>query len=270
MNAPTLIDIGVNLTHKLFQEDLPEVLARARKVGVRQMVLTGATVEGSCQALELAGQHPGSLFCTAGIHPHHATEFRADSLEALRALAADARTVAVGECGLDFYRRFSPREAQEECFRQQLGLAMDLGLPLFLHEREAHESFAAILKDVAADLKAAVVHCFTGSQSALATYLDLGCHIGITGWICDERRGLALRKLAPSIPSDRLMIETDAPYLLPRNLHPHPKTTRNEPCYLAHIGRTVAAIRGMPYEELAAVTTANARRFFGLPDATEN
>lgn len=270
MNAPTLIDIGVNLTHKLFQEDLPEVLARAREAGVRQMILTGATIEGSCQALELAGQHPGSLFCTAGIHPHHATEFRADSLEALRALAADARTVAVGECGLDFYRRFSPREAQEECFRQQLGLAMDLGLPLFLHEREAHESFAAILKDVAADLTAAVVHCFTGSQSALSTYLDLGCFIGITGWICDERRGLALRKLAPSIPLDRLMIETDAPYLLPRNLHPHPQTTRNEPCYLAHIGRTVAAIRGMPYGELAAVTTANARRFFGLPDATEN
>ena len=270
MNAPTLIDIGVNLTHKLFQEDLSEVLARARKVGVRQMVLTGATVEGSCQALELAGQYPGSLFCTAGIHPHHATEFRTDSLEVLRALAADARTVAVGECGLDFYRRFSPREAQEKCFQQQLGLAAELGLPVFLHEREAHESFAAILKDVAADLKAVVVHCFTGNQSALATYLDLGCFIGITGWICDARRGLELRKLAPSIPLERLMIETDAPYLLPRNLNPRPNTTRNEPCHLAHIGRMVAEIRKMPYEELAAATTANARRFFRLPNATTN
>ena len=270
MNAPTLIDIGVNLTHKLFQEDLPEVLARARQVGVRQMVVTGATVEGSCQALALAGQHPGSLFCTAGIHPHHAVTFRSDSLEALRALAGNSQTVAVGECGLDFYRKFSPRGAQEECFRQQLGLATELGLPVFLHEREAHESFAAILKDVAADVKAAAVHCFTGDPSALATYLDLGCFIGITGWICDGRRGLELRKLAPSIPLDRLMIETDAPYLLPRNLPLRPKTTRNEPCHLAHIGRTVATIRGMPYEELAAATTANARRFFGLPNATTN
>lgn len=270
MNAPTLIDIGVNLTHKLFQADLPEVLARARKAGVRQMVLTGATVEGSCQAQELAGQYPGSLFCTAGIHPHYASAFRADSLEALRALAADARTVAVGECGLDFYRNFSPPKTQEECFRRQLGLATELGLPLFLHEREAHDSFAAILKDVAADLNAAVVHCFTGNQSALAKYLDLGCFIGITGWICDERRGLDLRKLAPSIPLDRLMIETDAPYLLPRNLNPRPQTTRNEPCHLAHIGRMVAEIRGMPYEELAAATTANARRFFGLPNTTTN
>ena len=270
MSAPNLIDIGVNLTHKLFREDLPEVLARARKVGVRQMVVTGATVEGSCQALELAGQYPGSLFCTAGIHPHHATEFRTDSLEALRALAADARTVAIGECGLDFYRHYSPRGAQEECFRRQLGLATELGLPVFLHERESHESFAAILKDVAADLKAAVVHCFTGNQSALATYLDLGCFIGITGWICDARRGLELRKLAPSIPLERLMIETDAPYLLPRNLNPRPNTTRNEPCHLAHIGRMVAEIRKMPYEELAAATTANARRFFRLPNATTN
>ncbi len=266
--APTIIDIGLNLTHKSFRADLAEVVERARQAGVRQMVLTGATVEGSREALALARAYPDSMRCTAGIHPHHAAAFRPSALTSLRALAADYQVVAIGECGLDFFRDFSPRPAQRDCFRAQLGLAAELGLPVFLHEREAHGDFLSILEGAMAGLKAAVVHCFTGGRGALAAYLELGCFIGITGWICDERRGGELRELAPLIPLDRLMIETDAPYLLPRDLRPKPKASRNEPCHLAHVGRAVAAVRGMSYEALATTTTANARRFFGL-SATE-
>ncbi|MCS1410638.1 MAG: 3'-5' ssDNA/RNA exonuclease TatD [Verrucomicrobia subdivision 3 bacterium] len=264
-SAPTIVDIGLNLTHKSFWADLPGVVARGREAGVRQMVLTGTTVESSREALELARSYSGAMFSTAGIHPHHASNFEPGSLTALKDLAAEPQVAAIGECGLDFYRNFSPRSAQQECLREQLGLAVELGLPVFLHERDAHVSFVAILREAVANLKAAVVHCFTGSRRALEAYLYLGCFIGITGWVCDERRGGKLRELVPSIPLDRLMIETDAPYLLPRDLKPKPKTTRNEPCHLAHIGRAVADIRGIPYEDLAAATTENARRFFGLP-----
>jgi TatD DNase family protein len=172
---------------------------------------------------------------------------------------------AIGECGLDYNRDFSPRDKQRECFEAQIDLAAELGKPLFLHERDAFADFSAILKKKRGAVSRAVVHCFTGGEKELETYLELDCYIGITGWICDERRGAHLIPLVKKIPPDRLLLETDAPYLLPRNLPGNKRNGRNEPRYLVHIAAFVAAILGKAPEVLAAETFANSRRFFGLP-----
>ena len=263
---PEYWDIGVNLTHRRFAHDLPAVLARARAAGVGTLVLTGTSVGGSRAALALARGQPG-LLCTAGIHPHDARSFDDGALAALRELAAAPEVRAIGECGLDFDRDFSPRPAQERCFSAQLALAAELGLPVFLHERAAHTRFLGILAEHRPRLRAAVVHCFTGSGPELDAYLALGCHIGITGWICDERRGQHLRELVPRIPADRLMVETDAPFLTPRDLRPQPAGGRNEPALLPHVGAALARARGEPPEALAAATTRTAAAFFARPGA---
>lgn len=259
-----LIDIGLNLTHESFRKDLDAVLARAHAAGVSQMVVTGTTLAASRHAESLAGRHPGVLFATAGVHPHHADEWTPETAAQLTQLAARPQVVAVGEMGLDFYRDFSPRRAQEYAFEAQLELAADLGLPAFMHEREAHARFVAILAGQRDRLRGAVLHCFTGSDEELAACLDLDLHVGITGWICDERRGLHLRDLVPRIPLDRLMIETDAPYLLPRDLKPRPRDRRNEPMYLPHILETVARCLGLPAAAVAEATTRTARTFFNI------
>ena len=264
---PTVVDIGLNLTHKSFQRDGDEVVQRALGVGVRQMILTGTTLSGSREAIELARRYPEILFATVGIHPHHAAEITSDDYLQLKELATEPQVVAWGEFGLDFYRHFSPVDQQEKAFRRQLEIASELGLPVFLHQRDAHDRFRSILGESIDQLADAVVHCFTDSREAMEDYLAMGCYIGITGWVCDERRGESLRQLVPLIPSDRLLIETDAPYLLPRDLRPLPKDRRNEPCHLPHVGKTVAALREVPYRVLAAETTANASRVFRLPEA---
>ena len=184
-----LIDIGCNLTHDSFDKDRGEVLARAHDAGVVQIVVTGASTEGSKAALELARRHPGELFATAGVHPHRAADFDDDSEQLLRELSHQQAVVAVGETGLDYFRDFSPRDIQREVFQRQLQIGVDSGLPLFLHMRDAHEDFHAILREVRDQLNHVVVHCFTGKREELHDYLDLDCHVGITGWICDERRG---------------------------------------------------------------------------------
>ena len=260
-----LVDIGANLTHDSFDQDRDEVLARARAAGVRQMVLTGSTVPESHAAAALAAAHAGELYATAGIHPHHARELDAGSIPALREIAAAPQVVAIGECGLDYYRNFSPHEDQERAFAAQLELACELGMPAFLHQRDAHERFVAILREHRPRLVRAVAHCFTGTAAELDDYLALDVHIGITGWICDERRGLHLRELVKRVPVERLMLETDAPYLLPRDLDPKPSSRRNEPMYLPHVLEVVAACRGEPAAALADAITSTARRFFGLP-----
>jgi TatD DNase family protein len=260
-----LVDIGANLTHDTFDHDRQDVIGRAMDAGVAQFVVTGATAEGSRQARDLARRHPGVMAATAGVHPHHAREYDDDVHTLMSELAGDEAVVALGECGLDFFRDFSPRDTQEAVFERQLEQAASLSMPVFLHQRDAHERFIAILGEFRDRLPAAVVHCFTGGREELHHYLDLDCHVGITGWICDERRGHHLREFVHEIPPDRLMIETDAPYLLPRDLKPKPKTRRNEPMYLRHICETVAAARGESAEETAAATTATARKFFGLP-----
>ena len=259
-----LIDIGSNLTHDSFDADREQVLEAAREAGVTQMIVTGASEDGSTLALELARRHQGVLYATAGVHPHHASDYSGDTDALLRDLAAQDEVVAVGETGLDYFRDFSPRDAQRSAFERQLRVAADTALPLFLHLRDAHEDFHAMLAEHRAALAEVVVHCFTGSRDEMLRYLELDCHIGITGWICDERRGTHMKDYLGEIPADRLMIETDAPYLKPRNLRPKVKSHRNEPRFLPWIAGTLAAVRGEHPERLAAQTTANARRFFRI------
>jgi TatD DNase family protein len=260
-----LIDIGANLTHESFDHDRDAVLARAQSAGVARMIVTGASREHSPQALALAQAHPGVLYATAGVHPHHATEYTNECDAEMRALHAHPEVVAVGECGLDYFRDLSPRPAQRRAFERQLQIAVDTQKPLFLHQRDAHADFVAMMKNFDGKLGAAVVHCFTGSREELFECLDHDWHIGITGWLCDERRGLHLREHVMHIPANRLMIETDAPYLLPRTVKPSPSHRRNEPMYLAHIVEELARDRGEDVTVTAARTTETARNFFGLP-----
>ena len=263
-----LIDIGCNLTHDSFDSDRDEVIANAHEAGVVQMVVTGASEQGSIKARELAGRHDGVLFATAGVHPHLAAEFTSETESVLEELHADEHVMAVGECGLDYFRDFSPRPAQRKAFERQLELAVACGKPVFLHQRDAHSDFLAILREFRPHLSRAVVHCFTDTREAMLDYLALDCHIGITGWICDERRGHHLKEFVNEIPADRLMIETDAPYLKPRNLRPKARTHRNEPKWLPWIAGTVAACRGVTPDTLAEQTTACARAFFALPETS--
>jgi TatD DNase family protein len=250
-----LVDIGANLTHSAFSHDLDQVLERALAAGV-SVIVTGTTADEARKALAL-GFHT-----TAGVHPHHARDCGPQTIPELRELAKDPRVVAIGECGLDFNRNYSPHPDQEKWFVAQIELALSLAKPLFLHSRDAHPRFAEVLRDK--KVERAVAHCFTGERDELHAYLDLGLYIGITGWICDERRGRHLLELVRDIPRDRLLLETDAPYLTPRDLRPQPKARRNEPAFLPHIARAVAGALGRPVEEIAAETTRNARALFGL------
>ncbi|MBV8852176.1 MAG: TatD family hydrolase [Sinobacteraceae bacterium] len=263
--AGALIDIGVNLTHDSFDADREAVMARAAGVGVVQMVVTGSDARSSQQALGLALAHPGRLFATAGLHPHHAAELDTPLEEQLRQLGQRPEIVAIGECGLDYFRNLSPPAAQRRAFQRQLQLAAELQKPVFLHQRDAHADFSAMVREFRGQLRDAVAHCFTGTQDQLHCYLELGLAIGITGWICDERRGRHLLPLLPQIPAGRLMLETDAPYLLPRDVQPRPSSRRNEPAWLAHIAATVARARHESLASIAASSTAAARVFFGLP-----
>ncbi len=261
-----LIDIGANLTHDSFDRDRDAVLQRARTAGVTRMIITGASRAHSPMALDLARAHPGELFATAGVHPHHASEYTAECDLEMRALHAHPEVVAVGECGLDYFRDFSPRPMQRRAFEMQLQIGVETGKPLFLHQRDAHADFMAMMKDFEGRIGPAVVHCFTGSRQELFDYLDQDWHIGITGWLCDERRGRHLRELVKSIPAHRLMIETDAPYLLPRTLQPPPKDRRNEPAFLPHIAAELARDRDESPATVAQAATATAQAFFRLPD----
>jgi TatD DNase family protein len=264
-NTPELIDIGINLAHDSYDADREAVIARAHAAGVVQMMVTGSTLAATQRALALARAHPRRLFATAGVHPHHASELTAASATELEELASEPGVVAVGECGLDYFRNLSPREAQRQAFHRQLEMALKLGRPVFLHQRDAHEDFVAILREHAGSWRG-VAHCFTGTESELESYLGLGLAIGITGWICDERRGRHLPPLMPRIPAGRVLLETDGPYLLPRTLEVRPATRRNEPAFLVHIARTVAQARSEGLEALARSSTDGARALFALPE----
>lgn len=265
-----LIDIGINLAHDSYDADRDAVMARAAAAGVVQMIVTGASAASSRAASALSRQHPGRLYATAGVHPHQATELTAAVLAELSELAAADEVVAVGECGLDYYRNYSPHTVQREALQRQLELAGRCGKPVFLHQRDAHADFIAILREHWPALAGGVAHCFTGGAAELECYLELGLAIGITGWICDERRGAHLLELVPRIPADRLLLETDGPYLLPRDLVPKPSSRRNEPVYLAHIAAVVARARGEPAESLAKSSTEAARRLFRISINDEN
>ncbi len=263
-----LIDIAVNLTDASFNHDREDVVSRAVQAGVGQLIIPGSTLEESRKAWQLTQRHQGVVFATAGIHPHYSKNHsRADMIE-LAELAAYPGILAIGEAGLDFNRDASPRPQQEAIFEQQLELAATLQLPILMHERDAHPRFQEIIRHYRDHLTGALVHCFTGSKEALYSYLDLDLHIGITGWICDERRGQHLLPLIKEIPANRMMLETDAPYLLPRTIRPKPKSRRNEPANLPHICEYIATQTGTRAEIIAQHSTATAQRFFDLPAMT--
>ena len=259
-----LIDIGANLTHDSFDDDREAMMQRARDAGVTRMVITGSSNQGSLDAARLAETEPGRLYATAGVHPHHAADYDDSSTGLITELAAKDAVVAIGECGLDYFRNFSPREAQLKAFQSQLEIAAETGLPVFLHQRDAHDDFVEVLEPMLPKVSRAVAHCFTGEHESLREYLAMGLWIGITGWISDERRGKHLHDIVADVPDDRLLIETDAPYLLPRTIRPKPKTRRNEPAYLPEVLRVVAEARGQSEEHVARITTENAIRFFDL------
>jgi TatD DNase family protein len=230
-----LIDIGANLAHDSFDDDRADMMRRAADAGVARMIVTGSSDDSNVRAAQLAAANPGILFSTAGVHPHHASDYTDDSDSLIRSLVDKDVVVAVGECGLDYFRNFSPREAQLEAFRRQLKIAQDTGLPVFLHQRDAHDDFVEVLEPALPNLSRAVAHCFTGEHESLREYIAMGLYIGVTGWICDERRGKHLYDIVSIVPDDKLLIETDAPYLLPRTIQPKPKRESRRRMQLASL-----------------------------------
>lgn len=268
-----MIDVGVNLTNKRFDKDRADVLSRAQNSGLSALLITGTSVEESEKALVLCEQYqadfPQFLYSTAGVHPHDADHVSADYLEQLKALARHVHVKAIGECGLDFNRNFSAPAQQQKVFSEQVALAAELNMPLFLHQRDAFEAWFTILKPYQDKVPAMVAHCFTGSKIELIQCIAADMHIGITGWLCDERRGEALRDIVSLIPLNRLLIETDAPYLTPRTIRPKPKSSRNEPSYLPFIVKEIASITGLDQEEIAWQTSLNAAKVFNFTSNKE-
>jgi TatD DNase family protein len=259
-----LIDIGVNLTSTRFDKDLPAVIDRAKAKNINALLVTGTNIFASKQAIELCQHYPDYLYSTAGIHPHDADHAESDFQQQLADLAENNCVKAIGECGLDFNRNFSSAVNQINVFTQQVALAEQLQLPLFLHQRDAFEPWFEILKPYIARIPAMVSHCFTGNQKELQQCIDANMYIGITGWLCDERRGQELRDIVPFIPLERLMIETDAPYLTPRNIRPKPKSSRNEPSYLPYIVTVLAELMGYSEQEIIKQTSLNSESVFNL------
>lgn len=258
------IDIAVNLINRSLGKNTHDVIQRAVAKGVSPLIVIGSNLPESEHAINCSLEHPQHLYCTAGTHPHHASEWNDTSTDKLRALATSPKVVAIGECGLDYNRDFSPRSKQREAFEAQLRLAVELQLPVLMHERDAHDDFLAIIKEYRSSLSAALLHCFTGNRKNMETYLALDLHLGITGWVCDERRGQELAELVSDIPDNRILIETDSPYLLPRSMRPKPKSSKNEPQYLPYIAQYIATLRGQDPATFAAKTYQNSLDFFRL------
>ena len=263
-----MIDIGVNLTHSQLIHHVEDILNRARHAGVEHCIITGTDIDSSREAQQLIAewedQFPNMLSCTAGVHPHDAKDWNSDSGAQIRELSRHSNLVAIGEAGLDFNRNFSPENQQVHAFEAQIELAAELGKPLFLHERDAYQKENEILHSYRDSISNAVIHCFTGDKTSLFGYLDLDLHIGITGWVCDERRGLELADIVANIPLNRLMVETDAPFLQPRNIDPKPDSRTNEPAYLPWVIKKLAGCYGLPEETIIQSTRENAKTFFGL------
>lgn len=259
------IDIGVNLTGSSFKKDVSQVIERALAAGVEKMIITGTDVLHSQQAIELTEKYPAICYATVGLHPHHASDYSNALGSELREMQSHKNVVAVGECGLDFNRNFSTRKEQIRAFEAQLEIAIDSQKPVFLHQRDAHDDFVSILRSCRHDLNQVVAHCFTGSINEVNDYVILDMYVGVTGWICDERRGQSLQQAVKHIPLDRVMLETDAPYLLPRDLQEKPtEKNRNEPSYLPHIAEAVAIHMKVEETELITAAYENSCNFFGI------
>lgn len=258
-------DIGLNLFSRQFP-DPERILKNARDAGVT-CILTGSDPEENEKIHTFTKTHTG-VFGTAGIHPHNADEAREEDFRRIREILRDnPRVVAVGECGLDYNRMFSKKENQISCLKRHMDLAEELGKPLFLHERDASEDLMRLFEDRKDLCQRAVVHCFTGDWDTLRGYIAMGFMIGITGWICDDRRAEALRDAVAALPNDRFMIETDAPYLTPKNI---PGLSRvNVPENIRYVAKDLAYYMSLSQKELEECARQNTRRFFGLPEEEE-
>ena len=263
MTKEQFFDIGVNLTHPSFVKDLDKVIEEAKEVGVTRMCVTASDLEESISAYQLAFSLSDILISTAGIHPHQAKEFSNNYFSEIKDLLKKDNVKAIGETGLDFYRNFSTEREQKKSFETHIETSVELQKPLFLHVRNAHKTLIEMLKPVKEKLPATVVHCFTGTRKELVEYIEMGFYIGITGWICDERRGTHLKDLINLIPQDKIMIETDAPYLIPRvsNLK---NSQRNEPKFLPHIANEVVKNSKTSKKSMISSMLLNSLRFYGL------
>ncbi len=262
-----MIDIGANLTDKSFRNDLGEVVERAVREGVEHIVVTGTSESASHDAATIAAQFPERLTYTCGVHPHHADDVTETWLDTITAIAHQG-AAAIGETGLDFFRNFSTQANQRKVFQAQLELAANLEMPVFVHDRDSNGEVLDMLREYAQT--EVVVHCFTGDGDLLDAYLDIGCHIGITGWICDPRRGAELADIVSRIPDERLMLETDSPYLMPKTIDPKPQTRRNEPMNLKYVRRKVAEVRNQTEAHVDRITTENAKRFFRFEEISHS
>ena len=260
-----MIDVGVNLLNGQFRPDLDDVLARARQAGLTHMIVTATTVADAEAAVALCARHD-DLSCTAGVHPHLAKDVQAQWIEQLRRLAEHPAVRAIGETGLDFNRNYSPPDVQRQVFAAQVALAGELDMPLFVHDRDTDGAVLEVLSGYRGAPEQVLVHCFTGSEADLQHYLAAGYSIGVTGWVCDASRGAELRRLVPRIPLQRLVIETDAPFLFPHGATPPTqRRRRNEPCLLPAVAERLAGLYEEPVAELIRHTTENAQRLFRLP-----
>lgn len=263
-----LVDIGVNLANGQFRNDLNEVVARAQRAGLSKLITIGTDLATTQACLALAEQHSGYILATAGVHPHDADNASDAHLKEIATLAQNPCVCALGEMGLDFNRNYSTPENQLRVFEAQLAIATDIDKPVFLHERDAFKEQHERLKAHRSEIQGGVAHCFTGTLEQLRVYLELDLYIGVTGWVSDPKRGKSLREALPYIPHDRLLLETDAPFLLPRGFSKEElgisEKRRNEPCSLPAITRFVADELSISAEELAAKTTINAKRLFNL------
>ena len=257
-----IADIACNFTSDRFDNDLDEVINQAIINNITKFGLICSRLSDLDKLLEIYNRYSKHMFFTIGVHPHHANEINEEYLKKLKEVIKNNNPHAIGETGLDFFRNLSTYEEQIFAFEEQIKIAIDINKPLFLHQRDSHDDFIKILRKYSSDINKSVVHCFTGSKEQLNDYLELDCYIGVTGWICDAKRNVELRKTIKNIPLERLMIETDCPYLIPKNLQEKPKNNRNEPTYLNHIANEVAELMKKDINDIREKTYKTSLSFF--------
>ena len=259
-----LADSCFNINHESFKNDLGDILDAANNVGVEYFFCPASKEKEIEDLINLSESYQKNIFCSVGIHPHNASDLKPNTIENLKKYLGNQHVKAIGEIGLDYYRNFQSPEIQKKCFNAFLELASTNQYPVFLHHREAFSDFYPMIKNCIGEVPDSIVHCFTGTKSELKKFLDLGLYIGITGWICDPKRGADLREIIKYIPLDRLLIETDAPYLVPKNMVNKPRNNRNEPLFLEHIANDISELLNIDKALLAEETTNNFKKLFRI------
>ena len=263
MNTLGLIDIGANVTHPQLHNQIDKVVENMKAQNIKKVIITSSNLKDTKTALDIINSYPEIFYTTVGFHPHNAKDFSHEKINLIIEHSKNEKVLAIGECGLDYYREYSTQKEQLFCFEEQLKIAKSTGLPIFLHERKAHDDFVIILKKYIFEIEKSVVHCFTGTKNELKVYLDMGCYIGITGWISDPNRGKHLHDLIKYIPEDRLMIETDAPYLMPKNI-PFKNNGINEPSFLNYVAQSISECLNKDIDYIRKITVNNTKRFFSI------